>query len=50
MRERRVLISAAGPGANILKIRPPLPFSLANADQFLSTLRAVLLDMPASPL
>jgi 4-aminobutyrate aminotransferase-like enzyme len=48
MRERRVLISAAGPGANILKIRPPLPFSLANADQCLTTLKAVLLDMPVS--
>jgi 4-aminobutyrate aminotransferase-like enzyme len=42
LRERRVLISAAGPSANILKIRPPLPFSAANADQFLSKLEVVL--------
>jgi 4-aminobutyrate aminotransferase-like enzyme len=42
MRERRVLISAAGPEANILKIRPPLPFSMAQADQFLTTLDLVL--------
>ncbi len=42
LREKRVLISAAGPSANILKIRPPLPFSLAHADQFLSALGDVL--------
>jgi 4-aminobutyrate aminotransferase-like enzyme len=42
LREKRVLISAAGPEGNILKIRPPLPFSMANADQFLSTLETVL--------
>ncbi|MBD3787899.1 MAG: aminotransferase class III-fold pyridoxal phosphate-dependent enzyme [Sphingomonadales bacterium] len=42
LRERRVLISATGPGANVLKIRPPLVFSAADADQLLSTLEAVL--------
>lgn len=44
MRERRVLISATGPGANVLKIRPPLVFSSADVDMFLSTLEAVLVD------
>lgn len=44
MRERRVLISATGPGANVLKIRPPLVFSAADVDMFLSTLEAVLID------
>ncbi|HEV7958504.1 MAG TPA: aspartate aminotransferase family protein [Acidimicrobiales bacterium] len=34
MRERRVLISATGRAGNVLKIRPPLPFSRANVDQF----------------
>jgi 4-aminobutyrate aminotransferase-like enzyme len=38
LRERRVRISASGPFVNILKIRPPLPFSRTNADLFLSTL------------
>ena len=38
MRKRRVLISATGPNANILKIRPPLVFSPANVDQLVSTL------------
>ncbi|PWR23890.1 aspartate aminotransferase family protein [Zavarzinia compransoris] len=42
LRERRVLISATGPAANILKIRPPLVFSKANADLFLATLDEVL--------
>ncbi len=32
LRERRVLISAAGPHANVLKIRPPLVFSTDHAD------------------
>lgn len=35
LRERNVLISASGPYANVLKIRPPLIFTRDNADQFL---------------
>jgi 4-aminobutyrate aminotransferase-like enzyme len=42
LRERRVLISATGPGANVLKIRPPLVFNEANVDQFMSALTAEL--------
>jgi len=42
LRDRRVLISATGPEGHILKIRPPLPFSTANVDQFLSALAEVL--------
>jgi len=42
LRERRVLISAAGPHANVLKIRPPLVFSTDNADHFVSVLDEVL--------
>lgn len=42
LRERRVLISATGPEANVLKIRPPLVFSAADADQLLSKLEEVL--------
>ncbi|MBI1330249.1 MAG: aminotransferase class III-fold pyridoxal phosphate-dependent enzyme [Alphaproteobacteria bacterium] len=42
LREKRVLISSTGPDVNILKIRPPLVFSRANADQFLSALDDVL--------
>jgi 4-aminobutyrate aminotransferase-like enzyme len=42
MRERRVLISATGPAGNVLKIRPPLPFGHAHADQFLDALSQCL--------
>lgn len=42
MRERRVLISATGFHANVLKIRPPLVFSSADADRLLTTLEEVL--------
>ena len=45
LRERRVLISAAGPDANVLKIRPPLVFSQDNADHFLSALDAELSNL-----
>lgn len=36
LRERRVLISSTGPAANVLKIRPPLVFSSADADELLA--------------
>ncbi|UZE49983.1 aminotransferase class III-fold pyridoxal phosphate-dependent enzyme [Rhodopseudomonas sp. P2A-2r] len=42
LREKRILISAAGPHANVLKIRPPLVFSRENADQFLASIDEVL--------
>ncbi|WP_339651163.1 aspartate aminotransferase family protein [Halopseudomonas pelagia] len=42
MKERGILIGAAGAYGNVLKIRPALCFSRAHADQFLETLDAVL--------
>lgn len=42
LRDRRVLISATGPNANILKIRPPLVFGPEHADLFLAALTEVL--------
>jgi 4-aminobutyrate aminotransferase-like enzyme len=45
LRHRRVLISGAGPHANVLKIRPPLVFSLANADTFLAAMDDVLAEL-----
>ncbi|OBR46289.1 aspartate aminotransferase family protein [Paraburkholderia tropica] len=41
LRQRGVLISATGSDANVLKIRPPLVFTEANADRLLSELEAV---------
>ena len=41
MRARRVLISATGPRGHVLKIRPPLPFGRAHADQLVAALAEV---------
>jgi 4-aminobutyrate aminotransferase-like enzyme len=45
MREERVLISATGPRANVLKIRPPLVFSRANVDFFIERFERVLVRL-----
>jgi 4-aminobutyrate aminotransferase-like enzyme len=45
MRQRQVLISATGPKANILKIRPPLVFAREHADLLLERLDATLLAL-----
>lgn len=42
LRERHVLISASGPNANVLKIRPPLVFAREHADLFLDKFKLVL--------
>lgn len=42
LRDRRVLISACGPHANVLKIRPPLVFTREHADIFLAAMDEVL--------
>ncbi len=42
MKDRGVLIGAAGAHGNTLKVRPPLCFSRDNADLFIDTLAAVL--------
>ena len=42
MRERQVLISVCGHDGNVLKIRPPLVFSMADVDWFCSEFTAAL--------
>jgi 4-aminobutyrate aminotransferase-like enzyme len=42
LRDNRILISSTGPKGDSLKIRPPLPFSLAGVDQVLTTLDRLL--------
>jgi 4-aminobutyrate aminotransferase-like enzyme len=42
MRDRRVLISVCGHDGNVLKIRPPLVFSLSDVDWFCSEFTAAL--------
>ncbi|WP_163924896.1 aspartate aminotransferase family protein [Mycolicibacterium arabiense] len=46
LRERRILISASGPRENVLKIRPPLPFTTEHADRLLGELDDVLVNVP----
>jgi 4-aminobutyrate aminotransferase-like enzyme len=42
LRDERILISSTGPKGDSLKIRPPLPFSMAHVDQVLTTLDRLL--------
>jgi len=46
MAERGVLIGTDGPEHNVLKIRPPMPFHTADADQLLDALDDVLALIP----
>lgn len=42
LRRRRVLIGTEGPGGNVLKIRPPLPFGPDHAAQFMEAITETL--------
>lgn len=42
LRDNGILLSTTGPDNNVLKIRPPLVFSMANADELLGKLRLAL--------
>ena len=42
MRERGILLGTEGPLHNVIKIRPPMPFSASDADHLLTTLADVL--------
>ncbi|MGH7540577.1 MAG: aminotransferase class III-fold pyridoxal phosphate-dependent enzyme, partial [Gemmatimonadota bacterium] len=44
MRERRVLLSTDGPAHDVIKIKPPLVFSEADADELLEKLDATLAE------
>ena len=46
MRQRGVLLSKLGRRKNSLKIRPPMPFSVANTDFLFDTLDEVLAVTP----
>lgn len=45
LREERILISACGPQGNVLKIRPPLPFSMNDADRLLEAMARIFKDL-----
>ena len=44
MRERGVLLGTDGPHHNVLKIRPPLCFTIADADLLLAALDAAMTE------
>lgn len=45
MRERHILLGTDGPLYNVVKIRPPMPFDLENADLLIRTLAEILRAM-----
>ncbi len=45
MREEAILLGTDGPHANVLKIRPPMPFDIADAEQLAATLARVLREL-----
>ena len=45
MRERRVLISVCGGDGNVLKIRPPMVFSMSDVDRFIAEFGEVLASL-----
>lgn len=47
LRDHRILIGTDGPFDNVLKIRPPLPFSAADCDRLLAVLDRILEEVPA---
>jgi 4-aminobutyrate aminotransferase-like enzyme/Ser/Thr protein kinase RdoA (MazF antagonist) len=49
LRDRGILAGTDGPHHNVIKLRPPLIFSQADADLFSTTLDAILAEDPAQP-
>lgn len=45
MRERQILLGTDGPFHNVLKIRPPMPFTKSDADRLCETLASVLTEV-----
>ncbi|MHA2026078.1 MAG: aminotransferase class III-fold pyridoxal phosphate-dependent enzyme [Candidatus Thorarchaeota archaeon] len=46
MKDFRILVSLDGPHNNVLKIKPPLVFSIDNANRFVKTLSTILEEDP----
>jgi len=45
LREERILISACGAQGNVLKLRPPLPFSMTDADRLIEAMDRVFHEL-----
>jgi 4-aminobutyrate aminotransferase-like enzyme len=50
LRECGILVGTDGPGHNVIKLRPPLVFSEADAEFFSTTLESILAEDGAQPL
>jgi 4-aminobutyrate aminotransferase-like enzyme len=42
LKERGILLSTDGPDGNVIKIKPPMPFSVADAERLVQELDEVL--------
>jgi 4-aminobutyrate aminotransferase-like enzyme/Ser/Thr protein kinase RdoA (MazF antagonist) len=49
LRDRGVLVSTDGPLHNVLKVKPPMPFSILDAERLVSLLRETLSEDVAQP-
>jgi len=48
MREEGILLGTDGPFHNVIKIRPPMPFSAGDADRLIATLGKILTEIPTT--
>ncbi|XP_057346780.1 5-phosphohydroxy-L-lysine phospho-lyase isoform X4 [Manis pentadactyla] len=48
LKENHILLSTDGPGRNVLKFKPPMCFSLDNAQHVVAKMDAILTDMEAN--
>ena len=45
MKEEKIIVSSEGPDYNILKLKPPMPFSVDNANHFVAKLDDILQEV-----
>ena len=45
LREERILISACGAQGNVLKLRPPMPFSMNDADRLIEVMGRIFQEL-----
>lgn len=43
--EEGILVSSDGPDVNVIKLKPPMVFSVDNADRFLKALKKIISDI-----
>jgi hypothetical protein len=45
MKEECILLSSDGPHCNVIKLKPPMVFTIENADHFVKMLDKILLEV-----